>query len=269
MSETRTETLLDNFLLGLLSYLDSNEHVHLVRCRTKRAARDEDIRLWEQKHLRKLPDDLRQFYRTFDGFSVEWDVKIKDAAVHLGRIAISPLSQLNELNDDDVKALLSSSQARGPPTPITPPGESKETVHSMYTLDSCDCCGVTCIAFGDDGKRESKGYSIRFLSTSGEWFFLAPSLANYLRLAAVHIGIQEWPVKLTTGIVSSHLRVWYSLFLSTTQLVGPLNPPASASSQQTHLNVLNTAKLTALFNSTGKAHQDEKQDVLVKKKQNR
>jgi hypothetical protein len=48
MSETRTETLLDNFLLGLLSYLDSNEHVHLVRCRTKRAARDEDIRLWEQ-----------------------------------------------------------------------------------------------------------------------------------------------------------------------------------------------------------------------------
>ena len=80
-----------------------------------------------------------------------------DAAVHLGRIAISPLSQLNELNDEDVKALLSSSQVRDTPTPDPPPGESKETVHSMYTLDSCDCCGVTCIAFGDDGKRESKG----------------------------------------------------------------------------------------------------------------
>ena len=35
-------------------------------------------------HLKKLPEDLKLFYRTFDGFVVEWDVKLKgDALSHL------------------------------------------------------------------------------------------------------------------------------------------------------------------------------------------
>ena len=35
-------------------------------------------------HLKKLPEDLKLFYRTFDGFVVEWDVKLKgDAFSHL------------------------------------------------------------------------------------------------------------------------------------------------------------------------------------------
>ena len=51
------------------------------------------------------------------------------------------------------------------------------------------------------------GYSIQFMSKSGQWLCVASSLTNYLRLAVVHLGIQQWPLHLTTGCVSSHLRV--------------------------------------------------------------
>ena len=51
------------------------------------------------------------------------------------------------------------------------------------------------------------GSSVWLLSSQGEWLYLAPSLKSYLRLAVVHLGLQQWQLKLATDTTGHHLQV--------------------------------------------------------------
>lgn len=70
------DTFYENLTLGVFKTLESSSGIKNVSVEKREACDKNSISTWEQKHCCSLPEDVRNFYLSADGFLLTWSLNI-------------------------------------------------------------------------------------------------------------------------------------------------------------------------------------------------
>ncbi|XP_052443905.1 tubulin polyglutamylase complex subunit 2 isoform X2 [Carassius gibelio] len=95
----------DRLTLGITRVLENLPGVLDVWFVEKPPAEKRCLLSWEQKNNCALPEDLRDFYLTTDGFMLSWNTKLGNEVVPVGCMMISSVAQLRPLIQSNVYSI--------------------------------------------------------------------------------------------------------------------------------------------------------------------
>ncbi|MED6244248.1 Tubulin polyglutamylase complex subunit 2 [Ataeniobius toweri] len=193
----------ERLTLGITRILENMPGVVDVRFAEREPAEKRTLLFWEQKNTCILPEDLRDFYLTTDGFTLTWSVKVDDECVPLGCMMINSVGRLcpllqpisvfslpNAPSLADLDWEESSSETGLEPAPSAPHFDSRSRI---YELDSCGGNGKVCLVYKNCTPGVVAQHSeIWFLDRSLCWHFLTATFTAYYRLMITHLGLPEW-----------------------------------------------------------------------------
>ncbi|XP_058271217.1 tubulin polyglutamylase complex subunit 2 [Hemibagrus wyckioides] len=209
----------ERLTLGITRVLESLPGVSDVRFVEKEPAEKRCLLSWEQKNNCILPEDLKDFYLTTDGFTLTWSSKLENELVPVGCMVINSLAKLRLLVQSNIYSLPSA------PTLADldfkdefEESEEREEPHfdsrsRIFELDPCGGNGRACLVYKDctpDVVAEQS--EIWFLDRSLYWHFLTSSFTAYYRLMITHLGLPEWQYTFTPYGPSPQAKQWASLY---------------------------------------------------------
>ncbi|KAM3878269.1 tubulin polyglutamylase complex subunit 2 [Diretmus argenteus] len=212
----------ERLTLGITRILENMPGVVDVRFVEREPAEKRCLLSWEQKNTCILPEDLRDFYLTTDGFTLTWSVKLDNECVPVGCMMINSVTRLRPLVQPT--SLFSLPNA---PTladldweenstewsdggPAAPHFDSRSRI---FELDSCGGNGKVCLIY----KNCSPGVvaqqsEVWFLDRSLCWHYLTPTFTSYYRLMITHLGLPEWQYAFTPYGPSPQAKQWACLY---------------------------------------------------------
>ncbi|XP_060926084.1 tubulin polyglutamylase complex subunit 2 [Limanda limanda] len=213
----------ERLTLGITRILENMPGVVDVRFAEREPAEKRSLLSWEQKNTCILPEDLRDFYLTTDGFTLTWSVKLDNECVPLGCMVVNsvarlwPLLQpvslfslpnapsLADLDWEESDATLGSERA-----PAVPHFDSRSRI---FELDSCGGNGKVCLVYKNcTAGVVAQQSEIWFLDCSLCWHFLTATFTSYYRLMITHLGLPEWQYTFTPYGPSPQAKQWASLY---------------------------------------------------------
>ncbi|XP_061730712.1 tubulin polyglutamylase complex subunit 2 isoform X1 [Nerophis ophidion] len=213
----------ERLTLGITRILENMPGVVEVRLAEREPAEKRSLLSWEQKNNCILPEDLRDFYLTTDGFTLTWNVKLDNECVPLGCMTVQSVGRLRPLQQPTLLFSLpnapsladldweeSSSECVLPNAPLPPHFDSRSCI---FELDSCGGNGKVCLVY----KNSTPGVvaqqsEIWFLDRSLCWHFLTATFSSYYRLMITHLGLPEWQYSYTPYSPSPQAQQWASLY---------------------------------------------------------
>ncbi|KAK1902290.1 Tubulin polyglutamylase complex subunit 2 [Dissostichus eleginoides] len=240
----------ERLTLGITRILENMPGVVDVRFVEREPAEKRSLLSWEQKNTCILPEDLRDFYLTTDGFTLTWSVKLDNECVPLGCMMINSVSSLCPLlqpvslfslpNAPSLADLDweedGAENGRGR-APAAPHFDSRSRI---FELHSCGVNGKVCLVYKNCTTGVVAQQSeIWFLDRSLCWHLLTATFTSYYRLMITHLGLPEWQYAFTPYGPSPQAKQWASLYQPLT-FSSELNfaDPAGDS----HLNKLDPTK---------------------------
>ncbi|ROL47421.1 Tubulin polyglutamylase complex subunit 2 [Anabarilius grahami] len=141
-------------------------------------------RVLVQKNNCALPEDLRDFYLTTDGFMLAWNSKLE--------------------------------KSDGPEQPHF------DSRSCIFELDPCNSNGKVCLVYKSciPGVMAQQ-CEVWFLDRSLFWHYLTPSFTAYYRLMITHLGLPEWQYNFTPYGPSPQAKQWAALYQPLTFYVDP------------------------------------------------
>ncbi|KAJ1526025.1 hypothetical protein ONE63_009195 [Megalurothrips usitatus] len=206
---TCQEAFYENLTLGLIKLLTQTPGVQDVRLDKRTPCERLLLSSWEQRHCCALPDDLRQFYLSTDGYSLTWAYQHAGQLLPLGNMKVNAITELRRLagvkslGDADGPTLLDveiCSQVGSTATPAAAAaaGTMAERPNfgvkcKIFELDSCMGVAKVCLVYLDKGLEPRRPEPrIWLLDRCFEWHFLAPDFTTYFRMMLVHQGLPLW-----------------------------------------------------------------------------
>ncbi|XP_027859698.1 tubulin polyglutamylase complex subunit 2 [Xiphophorus couchianus] len=213
----------ERLTLGITRILENMPGVVDVRYAERDPAEKRTLLSWEQKNTCILPEDMRDFYLTTDGFTLTWSVKLDDECVPLGCMMINGVGRLCPLLQPtsvfslpnapslvDLDWEESSSESGLEPAPSAPHFDARSRI---YELDSCGGNGKVCLVYKNCTPGVVAQHSeIWFLDRSLCWHFLTATFTAYYRLMITHLGLPEWQYAYTPYGPSPQAKQWASLY---------------------------------------------------------
>lgn len=198
----------ERLTLGITRVLENMPGVVDVRFVEREPAEKRNLLSWEQKNNCILPEDLRDFYLTTDGFTLTWSIKLDNECVPLGCMVINSVARLcpllqqvslfslpnaPSLSDLDWEESERDSGTVDPPAP--PHFDSRSRI---FELDSCGGNGKVCLVYKNCTPGVVAQQSeVWFLDRSLCWHFLTSTFTSYYRLMITHLGLPEWQYAFT------------------------------------------------------------------------
>lgn len=179
-----------NALLGLPKILDKYKKIgvrsrHLIR---NSPSLHTDITNWEQKYGVLLPDDLRCFYQSTDGFLFKWTYNFgREKPDIIGQIEINNLQSLTQVfgYETGQEASVNMDKERY---------ELKLTLNSkVFCLVHVDTWGKVVLIYLNN--RYSP--TVWLMNNRNSFYFLADNFTTYFRMAIAHLGIPYWQFNFT------------------------------------------------------------------------
>ncbi|XP_033939088.1 tubulin polyglutamylase complex subunit 2 [Pseudochaenichthys georgianus] len=240
----------ERLTLGITRILENMPGVVDVRFVEKEPAEKRSLLSWEQKNTCILPEDLRDFYLTTDGFTLTWSVKLDNECVPLGCMMINSVSTLcpllqpvslfslpNAPSLADLDWEEDGAESGRGRAPAAPHFDSRSRI---FKLHSCGVNGKVCLVYKNCTTGVVAQQSeIWFLDRSLCWHLLTATFTSYYRLMITHLGLPEWQYAFTPYGPSPQAKQWASLYQPLT-FSSELNfaDPAGDS----HLNKLDPTK---------------------------
>ncbi|KAL2099576.1 hypothetical protein ACEWY4_003970 [Coilia grayii] len=203
--EKTHKVFIERLTLGVTRVLESLPGVIDVRFAEREPAEKRCLLSWEQKNVCILPEDLRDFYLTTDGFTLTWNSKLENEYVSVGCMVINSIVKLRHLGQSTVFSL--------PNTPtiadLDSDGETEDTENGrekphfdsrsrIFELDPCAGNGKVCLVYNNCTEGEvAQQCDVWFLDRSLYWHYLTPSFTAYYRLMITHLGLPEWQYSFT------------------------------------------------------------------------
>ncbi|XP_056586944.1 tubulin polyglutamylase complex subunit 2 [Triplophysa dalaica] len=226
----------DKLTLGITRVLERLPGVLDVRFAEKAPAEKRHLLSWEQKNNCALPEDLKDFYLTTDGFTLTWSSKMENEVVSVGCMMVNSVAQLRPLLQSNVYSL--------PNAPTLADldfdnnedeSDSPEKPHfdfrsRIFELDSCNGNGKVCLVY----KNCTQGVmaqqcEVWFLDRSLSWHYVTSSFTAYYRLMITYFGLPEWQYNFTPYGLSPQAKQWAALYQPLTFHTDP-HPDASCDS---------------------------------------
>uniref|UniRef100_A0A8C6UJG4 Tubulin polyglutamylase complex subunit 2 n=1 Tax=Neogobius melanostomus TaxID=47308 RepID=A0A8C6UJG4_9GOBI len=197
---------------GIFSLTENMPGVADVRFAEREPADKRSLLSWEQRNTCILPEDLRDFYLTTDGFMLNWSVKLDNESVPLGSMTVNSVSRLSPLvqpvslfsrpNAPSLSDLDWDDDTGGAVSP--PHFDSRSRV---FELDSCGGNGKVCLVYNNCSPVVAQSSEVWFLDRSLCWHFLSSSFTSFYRLMITHLGLPEWEYNYTPYGPSPEARV--------------------------------------------------------------
>ncbi|GAA6099850.1 tubulin polyglutamylase complex subunit 2 [Tachysurus ichikawai] len=217
--KTYFKSFSERLTLGITRVLESLPGVLDVRFVEKEPAEKRCLLSWEQKNNCILPEDLKDFYLTTDGFTLTWSSKLENEPVPVGCMLINSLAKLRLLVRSNIYSLPSAptladldfkDEFEGSEQREEPHFDSRSRI---FELDPCGGNGRVCLVYKDcapDVMAEQN--EIWLLDRSLYWHFLTSSFTAYYRLMITHLGLPEWQYTFTPYGPSPQAKQWASLY---------------------------------------------------------
>ncbi|KAH8296196.1 hypothetical protein KR054_002844, partial [Drosophila jambulina] len=169
---------------------------------------------WEQRHCVYLPEDMKKFYLSSDGFVLNWSYQYAPNDIRrVGHIHFPHLLQVTLLRENietthsvssatalagsnsDVLGAASSSQSL--PAPIAT-GKDKwgnatpiiTAKSKIFEINNVNEVAKVCMLYESTSSNNPKFYLLELSTLS--WQFLADTFSEYLRMAIAHLGLPYW-----------------------------------------------------------------------------
>ncbi|XP_025077169.1 tubulin polyglutamylase complex subunit 2-like isoform X1 [Pomacea canaliculata] len=218
----RTKSLLLHLHMGIIKHLDSKPGVHKIESNEKPPAERPAIIAWEQRNTTFLPEDLKNFFMTSDGFNMNWSVVMETGTVPVGRLHVNGIGQLQrlDLNSDAVSSTTPNVSILDPDSDDDTDNPSKPKFSGgfrIFELDPCNGYGKVCMVYRDSkpttvliaGEMTSE---IWFLDRALGWHYLAATFTDYFRLMIMHLGLPHWQYAFTDFGVPPQSKQWFHLY---------------------------------------------------------
>ncbi|XP_046409199.1 tubulin polyglutamylase complex subunit 2 [Ischnura elegans] len=226
----------ENLTLGLVKLLEETPGVQGVELEKRSPCDRQLMNAWEQRYSCVLPEDLKHFYLSIDGFRLIWNYEYAGEVLAIGNMKINSLSELRRIGglkpapEGDGPTLLDiemcSQGASGgmddpqSPQTVTPQPQLPNfgVKCKIFELDPCQGLGKVCLVYHDRAPAESGQMSgalsglqlpssssftcreepkIWLLDRCFEWHFLAHDFTHYFRMMLVHQGLPQWQFRFT------------------------------------------------------------------------
>ncbi|XP_076653655.1 tubulin polyglutamylase complex subunit 2 [Halictus rubicundus] len=236
------DSFYENLTLGVVKVLESLPYVKNVRVDRRSGCEATAIANWEQRHCCALPEDLRNFYLSIDGFQLLWNLEIAGEEFSVGRMEVGSFSSLKrysaskETQADCSK--LESSDAGSETDSKTPADLDNATGNAfpagnprgckMFEISQCyPQSGKAKVYMVYRAKPDQESPSIWLhREDTDQWHHLADTFTVYLRMMLVHLGLPLWQC-CVTGIT---LPTWVEQVYF---LVGPHLLPSTIDPTET------------------------------------
>ncbi|EDV39436.1 uncharacterized protein Dana_GF25309 [Drosophila ananassae] len=204
----------ENLTLGLIKTLSNVPRVCNVTLERRQPLNACQVVNWEQRHCVYLPEDMKKFYLSTDGFVLNWSYQYAPNDIRrVGHIHFPHLLQVTLLRENietthsssnaaslassnsDVLGPSSQSQSLsaaastgkdkwGNATPIITP-KSK-----IFEINNVNEVAKVCMLYESTSSNNPKFYLLELSTLS--WQFLADTFSEYLRMAIAHLGLPYW-----------------------------------------------------------------------------
>ncbi|XP_029907012.1 tubulin polyglutamylase complex subunit 2 [Myripristis murdjan] len=213
----------ERLTLGITRILENMPGVVDVRFVDREPAEKRCLLSWEQKNTCILPEDLRDFYLTTDGFTLTWNVKLDNECVPVGCMMINSVAKLRPLvqpislfslpNAPTLADLDWEENSTECGTKVGHAAPHFDSRSRIFEVDSCGGSGKVCLVY----KNCSPGVVAQqsemwFLDRSLCWHYLTPTFTSYYRLMITHLGLPEWQYAFTPYGPSPQAKQWASLY---------------------------------------------------------
>ncbi|XP_033742972.1 tubulin polyglutamylase complex subunit 2-like isoform X4 [Pecten maximus] len=226
----RTRQLLELLNIGVVKCLEKKTHLGVCKVELEqRAPADRhNVLMWEQRNTCFLPEDLKSFFLTSDGFQLTWNVKMDNGPQPLGKMRINRVSQLVRIGGTAPTSHVNPSLAD-----LEGDSDQEDEVSGLekptfdnrckiYELDPCDGYGKVCLVYRESKAEEGDVESyfggnepkieIWFLDRALRWHYLTDSFIAYYRLMLMHLGLPQWQYALTDIGLSQQTQQWFNVF---------------------------------------------------------
>ncbi|XP_063221133.1 tubulin polyglutamylase complex subunit 2 [Bacillus rossius redtenbacheri] len=207
VSDSESENLFyHNLTVGVMEILEGTEGVQDIAVEKRLPCERVLLSSWEQRHCCTLPEDLRQFYLSTDGFRLVWNYRYTGQVLPVGNMRVNAISELRRVGG------LKSGGDADCPNPLDAEacwrGEQQEEglqrpslgAHcKVFELDPCGGLGKVCLAYVGGAERELQrhGPSVWLLDRCCRWHPLARGFTQYFRMMLVHLGLPQWQFRHT------------------------------------------------------------------------
>ncbi|XP_069043546.1 tubulin polyglutamylase complex subunit 2 isoform X1 [Lepisosteus oculatus] len=224
MSGSEVKEFVERLTLGITRVLESFPGVTDVRFVERGPAERHTLQTWEQRNSCVLPEDLKDFYLTMDGFQLSWSSKLDSEPVPLGSMVINSVLKLQPLCQSSVYSLPSSptladldyeddGQGNAVHNECQPAKPHFDSRSRVFELDPCNGSGRVCLVYTNAKPGAvAEQCEVWFLDRALYWHFLAASFTAYYRLMITHLGLPEWQYRFTPYGPSPQAKQWACLY---------------------------------------------------------
>ncbi|XP_030373035.1 tubulin polyglutamylase complex subunit 2 [Scaptodrosophila lebanonensis] len=200
----------ENLTLGLIKTLTSVPRVCNVSLERRQPLNPGQVVNWEQRHCVYLPEDMKKFYLSTDGFVLNWSYQYAPSDIrrvgyihfpHLLQVTLLrenienthptngshavPMGSSNSATDGAQSTAANATKDKwGNATPIIT-AKSK-----IFEINNVNEMAKVCMLYESTSSNNPKFYLLE-LSTL-KWQFLAETFSEYLRMSIAHLGLPYW-----------------------------------------------------------------------------
>ncbi|XP_012142172.1 tubulin polyglutamylase complex subunit 2 [Megachile rotundata] len=211
------DSFYENLTLGVVKILENLPYIKNVRIDRRNGCESTTITNWEQRHCCVLPEDVKNFYASIDGFLLQWNLEIAGEEFSVGRMEVGTFSSLKRYTNIKERPTDSSSK-RDVSSSSSVDSEKAETeVISSSATDVENSASVLLEGSGAHGCKmfeiaqcfpesgKAKVYLVYRMKAEQEapsiwlhreeanrWYHLADSFIVYFRMMLVHLGLPLW-----------------------------------------------------------------------------
>ena len=207
---------MERYTFAVVEYLREHPGVRDVRFSRGQGVTEARLREWELLNSSSLPDDLRGFLSTTNGFQVTWCVDVGNGDVEIGNMSINRIDlitavPLDASPPDDPWA---GSGKHGVPemaNEVDGVASIVKTKHApIFPTAAFDVGGIAgtttrvALVFLRDGTHQ-----VWFQDPSGKWHIVACSFSEYFQKLHAALGLPNWQLRSTpTGMDPESHRWW-------------------------------------------------------------
>ncbi|RLU25879.1 hypothetical protein DMN91_002040 [Ooceraea biroi] len=194
------DSFYENLTLGIIKFLEDSPCVKNVRIERRNGCDPSVIANWEQRHCCVLPEDIRNFYTSIDGFLLQWNLEIAGEEFSIGYMEVGCLSSLKRYGSKD-RQMGPSAQSIQSENVNTDPSDCVNVNTFPGNLRDCKLFEISqCFPGPESGKiyltyrskREQDSPGIWLHHQTGSWHHLADNFTTYFRMMLVHLGLPLW-----------------------------------------------------------------------------
>ncbi|XP_059608226.1 tubulin polyglutamylase complex subunit 2 [Phlebotomus argentipes] len=181
------DTFYEYLTLNLSKVLNAVPRITNVTCEKRYPCEAGQIATWEQRHNVYLPDDMKRFYLSTDGFTLHWSYQYSpNDTRRVGYINIPQICHVTLLREK-IESLMSAQNASGSGKSDMPNLCLRSKIFELSNI--CDIAKV-CLIYESPDLANPKIFLLEVAAL--KWTFLAETFTEYLRMTIAHLGLPYW-----------------------------------------------------------------------------